>query len=175
MENLLIILRHTPYWVWIVLGYLIYVGVKASRPRQQSLARMLVVPMVFMVWGISAIFHTLRLPLAAAGGFLLALTIGLGIGWAWGKTSGTYLPESRHFQRTGSWWSLVLMLLTFCSHFYFSVQLALFPVLAHDPVFCLLSGAVSGITAGIFSGVSLRLLNHMRKIRPSLAQHDKKQ
>nr|WP_234932178.1 DUF6622 family protein [Pectobacterium carotovorum] len=83
MENLLIILRHTPYWVWIVLGYLIYVGVKASRPRQQSLARMLVVPMVFMVWGISAIFHTLRLPLAAAGGFLLALTIGLCIGWAW--------------------------------------------------------------------------------------------
>ncbi|MFJ5507109.1 DUF6622 family protein [Pectobacterium jejuense] len=168
MENLLIILRHTPYWVWIVLGYLIYAGVKASQPRQQSLARMLVVPTIFMVWGISAIFHTLRLPLTAAGGFLLALMIGLGIGWAWGKTSGIYLPESRRFQRTGSWRSLVLMLLTFCSHFYFSVQLALFPALAHDPVFCLLSGAASGITAGIFSGVSLRLLNHMRKIRPSL-------
>lgn len=69
MENQLIILRHTPYWVWTILGYLIYVGVKASRPRQQSLVRMLVVPMIFMVWGISAIFHTLRLPLEAAGDF----------------------------------------------------------------------------------------------------------
>ncbi|MCL6328855.1 hypothetical protein EXT51_04955 [Pectobacterium carotovorum subsp. carotovorum] len=168
MENLLIILRHTPYWVWIVLGYLIYAGVKASQPRQQSLVQMLVVPMIFIAWGISAIFHTLQIPLAAAGGFLLALMIGLGIGWAWGKTSGIYLPESRHFQRTGSWWPLALMLLTFCSRFYFSVQLARFSVLAHDPAFCLLSGATSGITAGIFSGVSLRLLNHMRKIRPSL-------
>ncbi|MBN3230880.1 DUF6622 family protein [Pectobacterium brasiliense] len=168
MENLLIILRHTPYWVWIVLGYLIYAGVKASQPRQQSLVRMLVVPMIFMTWGISAIFHTLQLPLAAAGGFLLALIIGLGIGWAWGKTSGAYRPELRVFQRTGSWWPLALMLLTFCSRFYFSVQLARFPALAHDPAFCLLSGAASGITAGIFSGVSLRLLNHMRKIRPSL-------
>ncbi|AIA71611.1 DUF6622 family protein [Pectobacterium atrosepticum] len=168
MENLLIILRHTPYWVWAVLGYLIYAGVKASQPRRQPLARMLIVPAVFMVWGISSIFHTLMLPLAAAGGFLLMLMIGLGIGWMWGAISGTYLPEPRCFQRTGSWWPLVLMLLTFCSRFYFSVQLAQFPSLAHDPVFCLLSGAASGITAGIFSGVSLRLLNQMRKIRPSL-------
>ncbi|KHN50992.1 DUF6622 family protein [Pectobacterium fontis] len=168
MENLLIILRHTPYWVWGVLGYLIYAGVKASQPRQQSLARMLVVPMVFMVWGVSAIFHTLQLPLAAAGGFLLTLTVGLGLGWRWGRTSGAYLPESRCFQRTGSWWTLGLMLLTFCSRFYFSVQLSQFPTLAHDPVFCLLSGATSGVTAGIFSGISLRLLNQMRKIRPSL-------
>ncbi|WP_350238033.1 DUF6622 family protein [Pectobacterium colocasium] len=168
MEDLLIILRHTPYWVWVVLGYLIYAGIKASQPRRQSLTRMLVVPIVFMVWGVSAIFHTLLFPLAAAGGFLLALLVGLGIGWMLGKTSGAYLPESRVFQRTGSWWPLGLMLLTFCSRFYFSVQLARFPALAHDLVFCLLSGAVGGITAGIFSGVSLCLLNQMRKIKPSL-------
>ncbi|WP_025918637.1 DUF6622 family protein [Pectobacterium parmentieri] len=168
MENLLIILRHTPYWVWVVLGYLIYAGVKASHPRRQSLARMLVAPAIFMVWGISSIFHTLMPPLAAASGFLLMLIVGLGLGWIWGVASGTYLPEPRCFQRTGSWWPLVLMLLTFCSRFYFSVQLSRFPMLAHDTVFCLLSGAASGITAGIFSGVSLRLLNQMRKIRPSL-------
>ncbi|WP_437213900.1 DUF6622 family protein [Pectobacterium sp. LFLA-215] len=168
MEDLLIILRHTPYWVWIVLGYLIYAGIKASQPRRQSLARMLVVPIVFMVWGVSAIFHTLLIPLAAAGGFLLTLSVGLGIGWTLGKTSGVYRSESRVFQRTGSWWPLGLMLLTFCSRFYFSVQLARFPALAHDPAFCLLSGAASGISAGIFSGVSLCLLNQMRKIKPSL-------
>ncbi|MFJ5457730.1 DUF6622 family protein [Pectobacterium sp. CHL-2024] len=77
MENLLIILRHTPYWVWIVLGYLIYAGVKASQPRQQSLVRMLVVPMIFMAWGISAIFHTLQLPLAAAGENVRRLSAGI--------------------------------------------------------------------------------------------------
>ncbi|MBN3136888.1 DUF6622 family protein [Pectobacterium punjabense] len=168
MENLLIILRHTPYWVWAILGYLIYVGVKASQPRRQSLAQMLVVPVVFTVWGISSIFHTLMLPLAAASGFLLMLMGGLGMGWMWGKTSGIYLPEPRCFQRTGSWWPLILMLMTFFSRFYFAVQLAYFPTLAHDLAFCLLSGAASGITAGIFSGVSLRLLSQMRKIRPSL-------
>lgn len=157
------ILRHTPYWVWLVLGYLIYAGVKASQPRQQSLVRLFVVPTIFIVWGVSAIFHTLQLPLAAATGFLLTLLVGLGIGWRGGKTSGTYLSESRCFQRTGSWWPLVLMLLTFCLRFYFSAQLARFPMLAHDTTFCLLSGAASGITAGIFSGISLRLLVQMRK------------
>ncbi|MEQ9859713.1 DUF6622 family protein [Pectobacterium cacticida] len=168
MENQLTILRHTPYWVWIVLGYLIYAGIKASQPRQQSLARMLVVPAVFMVWGVSAIFHTPLITFATVGGFLLTLIVGVGIGWIWGNSSGAYLPQSRVFQRNGSWWPLALMLLTFCSRFYFSVQLARFPALAHDPAFCLLSGAASGITAGIFSGVSLRLLDQMRKIKSSL-------
>nr|WED68534.1 hypothetical protein PJ912_23015 [Pectobacterium colocasium] len=168
MEDLLIILRHTPYWVWIVLGYLIYAGIKASQPRRQSLARMLVVPIVFMVWGVSAIFHTLLIPLAAGRRISADVDRWAGHRVDVGKTSGAYRPESRVFQRTGSWWPLGLMLLTFCSRFYFSVQLARFPALAHDPAFCLLSGAASGITAGIFSGVSLRLLNQMRKIRPSL-------
>ncbi|MEH2920290.1 DUF6622 family protein [Samsonia erythrinae] len=170
MENLPAILRYTPYWVWGVLAYLLYAGVSASRPRLQSPARMLVVPTAFMVWGVSAIFHSRLLPFAATGGFLLALAVGLGIGWKTGIASGTYQPEARCFQRTGSWWPLLLMLLTFFSRFCFSVQLVRFPALALDPAFCLLSGAASGITAGIFSGVSLRLLNEMRKTNAAFSR-----
>lgn len=49
---LLEIARHIPIWVYLLLGYLIFVGVQALRPRIRSLWRMLIVPGVFIVWGL---------------------------------------------------------------------------------------------------------------------------
>ncbi|MCL2898644.1 DUF6622 family protein [Brenneria tiliae] len=165
MENYLLIIRHTPSWVWIVLAYLLYAGMKARRPRQQSLSRLLVLPLVFLCWGVAALFHTLAMVEAAAGGFLLALIIGLGLGWRLGKNAGVYREEIRRFERAGSSVPLALMLLTFGLRFYFSMQLARFPELANSVLFCTLSGAAGGITAGIFCGISIRLLNQMRNVQ----------
>lgn len=162
MENYLIIIRHTPVWVWILLAYLIYAGIKARQPRQQSLLRLLILPIVFLYWGASSILHTLNIREAAIAGFLLALAVGVILGWISGKNAGVYRSDIQRFERRGSSVPLVLMLLTFCLRFYFSVQLAWFPGLADNLVFCVLSGVVGGITGGIFSGITLRLLNQMR-------------
>ncbi|QTF08899.1 hypothetical protein HC231_14040 [Brenneria izadpanahii] len=162
MENYLIIIRHTPSWVWILLAYLIYAGIKARQPRQQSLRRLLVLPIIFLCWGLSSILHNLTMTEVAVAGFVLALIIGLALGWMLGKNAGVYRADIQCFERAGSSVPLVLMLLTFCLRFYFSVQLAWFPALADSAVFCALSGAVGGITGGIFSGIALRLLNQMR-------------
>lgn len=88
--------------------------------EQQSLSRLLALPLVFLCWGVAAIFHTLAMVEAAAGGFLLALIIGLGLGWRLGKNAGVYREEIRRFERAGSSVPLALMLLTFGLRFYFS-------------------------------------------------------
>ncbi|MCG8710523.1 DUF1453 family protein [Brenneria sp. 4F2] len=168
MENYLIILRHTPSWVWVLLAYLIYAGIKARQPRRQSLPRLLLLPIVFLYWGASSILHTLAIREVAVAGFVLALSVGACLGWMLGKTAGVYRPDSRDFERRGSSVPLVLMLLTFCLRFYFSVQLTWFPELADSVIFCALSGAVGGITGGIFSGITLRLLNQMRRTQTSV-------
>lgn len=162
MENYLIIIRHTPSWVWILLAYLIYAGIKARQARRQSLLRLLVLPIVFLCWGASSILHTLAIREVAVAGFLLALIVGVCLGWILGKNAGVYRADAQCFDRTGSSVPLALMLLTFCLRFYFSVQLAWFPELADNVIFCALSGAVGGITGGIFSGITLRLLNQIR-------------
>ncbi|MEC5320838.1 DUF6622 family protein [Brenneria populi subsp. brevivirga] len=86
MENYLITVRHTPSWAWILLAYLIYAGRKALQPRRQSLRRLLVLPIVFLCWGASSILHTLALREIVVAGFLLALIVGLCLGWMLGKT-----------------------------------------------------------------------------------------
>ena len=49
------ILIHTPPWVWILLAYLVWQGIKSMRPRKAPIWRALIVPVVFIAWGVSRI------------------------------------------------------------------------------------------------------------------------
>src|SRR3954447_11138267 len=47
------ILIHTPLWAFALLAYLVWQGVKAMRPRTITIWRSLIVPAVFIIWGLS--------------------------------------------------------------------------------------------------------------------------
>jgi hypothetical protein len=47
------ILIHTPIWVFPLFAYLVWLGIKAARPRTVTIWRSLIVPAVFIVWGLS--------------------------------------------------------------------------------------------------------------------------
>ncbi|WP_008546167.1 DUF6622 family protein [Bradyrhizobium sp. CCGE-LA001] len=49
------VLIHTPPWVWVLLAYLVWQGVQALQPRTTPIWRALVLPVVFIVWGMSRI------------------------------------------------------------------------------------------------------------------------
>jgi len=49
------ILDHTPFWVWLLLAFLLYRGVAAMRPREVSPSRALIVPVIFFVWGVASL------------------------------------------------------------------------------------------------------------------------
>jgi hypothetical protein len=47
------ILIHTPLWVFPLFGYLVWQGIKAMRPRTTTIGRSLIVPAIFIIWGLS--------------------------------------------------------------------------------------------------------------------------
>src|SRR3954471_16383100 len=47
------ILTNTPVWVFALLAYLTWQGWQARRPRTQAIWRMLIVPLVFFLMGLS--------------------------------------------------------------------------------------------------------------------------
>jgi hypothetical protein len=55
MPYVLGILNRTPPWVFLLFAYLAWQGIKALRPRTQSIWRLLIVPLIFIVWGLSRI------------------------------------------------------------------------------------------------------------------------
>src|SRR3954466_6948258 len=49
------VITHTPLWAWAILAYLIWQGLQATRPRTTSIWRLMIVPAVFIVMGLSRI------------------------------------------------------------------------------------------------------------------------
>ena len=47
------VITHTPIWAWLLLAYLVWQGIKAMQPRTSSIWRALIVPMIFIIWGLS--------------------------------------------------------------------------------------------------------------------------
>ena len=47
------ILIHTPIWVFPLFAYLVWQGIKAMRPRTTTIWRSLLVPAIFIIWGLS--------------------------------------------------------------------------------------------------------------------------
>ena len=67
MQTAIGILTHTPIWVFPLLGFLIWQGWRSLRPATLPLWRMLIVPLVFFLMGLS------RLALARNDGWELLL------------------------------------------------------------------------------------------------------
>lgn len=49
------ILHRTPLWVWALFALLLYRGIRALRPRQLSVSRTFLLPVLFLVWALVSI------------------------------------------------------------------------------------------------------------------------
>jgi uncharacterized protein DUF6622 len=47
------VLIHTPLWVFPLFAYLVWQGIKAMQPRTTTIWRSLIVPAIFIIWGLS--------------------------------------------------------------------------------------------------------------------------
>ena len=61
------IISHTPIWVWVLLAFLVWRGINAMQPRTIAPSRALIIPLVFLVWGLAGLITARGL------GFALAL------------------------------------------------------------------------------------------------------
>ena len=148
------ILTHTPIWAFVLLAWLIWVGIKAMRPRTVTIWRSLIVPAVFIVWGLSRLLsrQDFAAPLVAwLGAAALFLVVGL----------LTARPlELDHttgeIKRPGSVVPLIRNITVFALQYTVAVISAIDP---HDATTAAIVGrAISGGTTGYFLGRTIALL-----------------
>jgi hypothetical protein len=156
------ILTHTPIWVFPLFAYLVWLGVKAMQPRTVTIRRSLIVPAVFIVWGLSRLFsrgQDVMWPLVTwLGAAAILLAIGL----------LTARPiELDHatgeIRRPGSVVPLIRNITVFTLQYIVAVIAAVDP---HDAtVVAIVGRAVSGGTTGYFLGRTIALLRQYWKQR----------
>lgn len=155
------LLRHTPPVVFVLLAFLIWRGVQGMRPRTLSLWRLCMVPVIFIVIGISMLFmhHAGGVrPLLAWFGTLALLTpVGLLTG-----PKLLAVDRSRGVVTTsGSWLPLVRNVLVFLLQYGVAVMAALHP--GERDLLAIANRIVSGATAGYFLGWSMAMILHYRR------------
>jgi len=159
MQTAIAILTHTPPWVFALLALLIWQGCMALRPRSQPLARMLIVPAVFFLMGVSRLVLSgksvsLLLVWMASAAVLAALALYTG------PRSVTIDGETGRILRPGSVVPLVRNLTVFMLQYAVAVVTAM--KLGAQWEVAAAGQAVSGACAGYFLGWTIALLRSYR-------------
>jgi hypothetical protein len=154
MQFALGIVTHTPLWAWALLAYLVWQGFKAMRPRTSTIWRALIVPAIFIAWGLSRIGFGQQAYGAPLIAWLAAALVLLPLG----------VLTPRPFEvdhatglivRPGSVFPLIRNLIVFGLQYTVAVISAIH--VDDRATAAIVARAISGATAGYFFGSSIAL------------------
>jgi hypothetical protein len=144
------ILANTPTWVFVLLAYLIWQGLQALRTRTQAVWRMLIVPLVFFLMGLSRLVLARDNVIAPLLAWLAALLLFAALGLFNGPRLLAVDRKNGMVTRPGSIGPLLRNLTVFSLQYGVAVATAM--RLEPQTAVAIIGHAVSGASAGYFSG-----------------------
>ncbi|WP_246432490.1 MULTISPECIES: DUF6622 family protein [Xenorhabdus] len=153
------VIKNTPVWVWVLLVFLVFRGIKALDDREMHPSRLFLLPILFFIWAVYSVLHETVFQVSALLALIVGILAGIAIGWKlWNSQPRLrQKPESDLIIRQGTPLTLILILIIFCVKFILSAMIAIHPLLMHSLSFNLLFGFVGGLSDGIFWGGMLNL------------------
>jgi hypothetical protein len=166
MEMALGIVRHTPLWVFVILAVIVATGVQALRPRVVPIWRLLIVPGVFIVWGVIGIAQRAHIAPALPLEWACAVAIGVAIGWATTRLAGmTYDPARHVVGLPGSPVPLVRSASIFIARYGLAVASAFAATSGEYVTIVTVDVAVSGLATGYFFGWLVRFVRFIPRAK----------
>jgi hypothetical protein len=157
-------LTHTPVWVWVLLAFLIIVGLAATRSGETTLPKLAVLPSVFGGWAISNLVRATGLTLPVLGLWAAGLAVGTAVGYAMeDRTQVRVDRAARKLYLPGSWLPLMVTLIIFAFNYGLGYTAARWPETARDPAFVQTSMALGGLFLGLLIGRFARLVARYRE------------
>ncbi len=154
------LLRGTPWWAYVLLVVLIGLGVQAARPREVGLRRLLLVPLMFVTWGLAALAARLGAGLVPLAAWAAAAGLGAALGAAVVRFDGAAIDHVRGtVALPGSWVPLIRNVGLFGAKYALTAAAAINPTLPLAPW----DAAVSGLSAGFFAAWLVRLAGMWRR------------
>ncbi|MCF6764498.1 hypothetical protein L3V82_01850 [Thiotrichales bacterium 19S3-7] len=148
-------LIYTPWWVYVLFIYLLFIGIKASKPSHTPIVKLAIVPLIFLGLSIESLINQTNLHGINLITYGVALLIGAIIGFIIARVIGAKATKENNRYMLilpGSWLTLVLILIIFISKYYFGFKVADHPQIIHNLHFTITMLGVYGVTAGLFVG-----------------------
>ena len=160
MQVAMRILANTPVWVWALLAYLIWQGWQAFNPRTQPIWRMLIVPLVFFLMGLSRLWLARDSGIEPLLAWFAAAVVFASLAFTHGPRLLAVDRKNHRVTRPGSAVPLVRNLTVFVLQYGVAVATAM--KLEPHAIVAVIGHAVSGASAGYFSGWTVALLRRYR-------------
>lgn len=158
MSFVLQILVNTPPWVWVLLAFLLFLGIKALRPSTAPLWRIAILPAIFCIWGLYGLFKLHSPTPERIVPWLAAIAVGVAIGMFVSTLRPIRADKVRHLVRvSGGPLTLLLILGIFASKYVFGILHGMAPARFAETRYwlteLLLSGTLTGMLVGRFVGL----------------------
>jgi hypothetical protein len=151
--NFIDIVLGAPTWVWVILVYLLIVGIRAFYPTVVPLWKLGIMPTILLLWSFYSIYIKCTQCLPLFGLWLGALMVGIVLGYYMiVKTHVTFDASAGLFHMPGSIVSLMLSGIFFVIKYSMGVMYALTPDLKNNMVLTGLDIAISALIVGIVLG-----------------------
>jgi hypothetical protein len=160
MQTAFRILANTPLWVFVLLAYLVWQGLQALRTRTQAVWRMLIVPLVFFLMGLSRLVLARDNAIAPLLAWLVALLLFGALGLFNGPRLTAVNRQKGVVTRPGSIGPLLRNITVFTLQYGVAVATAM--KLEPHAAVAVIGHAVSGASTGYFSGWTAALWRRYR-------------
>jgi len=150
------IFDNTPWWIYVFFIALVFLGLRATKPRTIPLNRITFLPLIFTIWNILWLNERTHDHTYLILFWVIGLIVGTFIGWQTVLAWHIYADHRRKLiSLPGTWTTLVFILLVFCARYYFVYNYELHPHAA--PHLYTPDAFISGLFTGIFTGRALEL------------------
>ncbi len=157
------IITNTPWWVFFLFAYLVFVGFSALKPHVVPLMRMFIIPIVFTVWGLTSLVTKLNTALDVST-WAVSLAIGIAVGWLLHRQIKIRADKQmRLITLPGSPLLLILVLTIFAIKYFFGALYAINPLARANLLIVMADVISSGLITGVFVGRALCFADKYRK------------
>jgi hypothetical protein len=160
-DLILIVIQHTPLWVWPLIAGVLAFAVWNLRTREIVVRRLVAFPLVMLGLSLSNSIATAAPPALAAAAWIAAAALGAALGWAMTGPPLGIDPARRRVRIAGSALPLVVTIAIVALRYAFGYLYGRHPELRADPAMALeliVAGALlAGVTFGRYGrlGVSV--------------------
>lgn len=145
------IISHTPIWVFILFGVLVFFGLKQSKARHVPERMVIALPVAMLVLSLLGVISGFGVTLLTIVFWMVGVVTALMFNWLFRLSKRAEYDVANHaFHLKGSWVPLLLMMIIFFTKYTVAVLQVQQHALSTEPIFMLVVCALYGVLSGSF-------------------------